>query len=95
MHRTFSVPRLIGCLSLVLALALHAGLQSAAAQLPKGISEPPVIVIAVGATQSLQMTTKLALKKAVNPNAKVLLLTKVQNDLTASRDPNNSCQWTL
>ena len=80
MHRTFSVPRLIGWWSLLVTLTLHVGTQAASAQTP---SQSPnlvptpqtkqnrVITLAVGTSQSCQMVTQADLKRVENPNSRV------------------------
>jgi pilus assembly protein CpaC len=75
MHRTFSVPRLLGWWSLLITLTLHVGTHAASAQAPhqSAISTPAssIIELAVGSTRPCQMTTRADLKRVENPNSRV------------------------
>ena len=87
MHRTFSVPRLIGCWSLVVALTLLVGIHAVSAQTPvqpayfapgPQTKECPVIQLAVGASRACQMTTRADLKRVENPNSKVARVEQIK-----------------
>jgi pilus assembly protein CpaC len=95
MHRTYSVPRLLGCWSLVLALTLLAGLSAAKAQQPllplpvqpasfqpEIIKDGPMVSMQVGGTQFYQMKGAPNLKSVVNSNQKVLNVSAVKGDPT-------------
>jgi pilus assembly protein CpaC len=85
MHRTFSVPRLIGWWSLLITLALHVPAVSAQtplqpANFPLGpqTREPTVINLAVGTSRPCQMTTQADLKRVENPNSRVARVEQVK-----------------
>jgi Flp pilus assembly secretin CpaC len=87
MHRTFSVPRLIGCWSLLIALTLHVGIHAASAQNPiqpalyaPAQSNNPAaqqIELTVGMSRTCQMTTRTDLKRVENPNSRVVKVERV------------------
>jgi pilus assembly protein CpaC len=87
MHRTFSVPCRIGWWSLLVSVTLHVGIHAASAQstnpsahdVPGRQEDPqrPVILMALGTSQTCAMTTRADLKRVENPNSKVVRLTRV------------------
>jgi Flp pilus assembly secretin CpaC len=89
MHRTFSVPRLLGWWSLLITLMLHVGIHAASAQnalqpayftpgqQTKANAPVPVLQLAVGTSRTCQMTTMADLKRVENPNSRVLRLEQI------------------
>ena len=82
MHRTFSVPCRIGWWSLLVSVTLQVGIHAASAQntlqpasyplARQDDPQRPVILMAVGASQTCAMTSKADLKRVENPNSKVV-----------------------
>lgn len=64
------------------AVAVSSALSLAVAADPTPAVRIEAVVIAKGATQSLQMKTKKALQKVVNPKDKVLRAASIPNDPT-------------
>lgn len=97
MHRTYSVLRLLGCWSLVIALMFLGGqIVSAQPQAPAPIKavrfdqgppeikqEVPVVTMTVGTTQIYQ--AKDNLKRVENPNSKILNVTAVPKEFDKVR----------
>jgi pilus assembly protein CpaC len=89
MHRTFSVPRLIGWWSLLIALTLQVGIHAASAQnplqpAPFAPAQPSNqyaqhIELAVGMSRACQMTTRADLKRVENPNSRVVKVERIPN----------------
>ena len=89
MHRTFSVPRLIGWWSLFIALTLQVGIHAASAQNPvqPALFAPAQpnnqytqhIELAVGMSRACQMTTRADLKRVENPNSRVVKVERIPN----------------
>jgi Flp pilus assembly secretin CpaC len=77
MHRTLSVPRLIGWSSLALALLFQLSVNSAQAQAPFPGPNRPVIELAVGTARTCQMTTHADLKRVENPNSNIVRVERV------------------
>ena len=87
MHRTFSVPRLIGWWSLLVALTLHVGTLAASAQstiqpanyAPGQSDNPqrPVIRMVLGTSSTCTMTTRADLKRVENPNGKIVRVERI------------------
>lgn len=82
MHRTFSAPRRFGWWSLLIALALHVGIQAASAQNPlqftqENLQQAQPIELAVGMTRPCQMTTRADLKRVENPNSRIVRVERI------------------
>ena len=85
MHRTFSVPRLIGWWSFLIALTLQVGVQAVSAQTPlPALQAPgnsdnprPVIQLAVGSSRAYQMISRADLKRVENPNSKIVRVERI------------------
>jgi Flp pilus assembly secretin CpaC len=83
MHRTFLLPRRLGWWSLIIALTLHVGIQTASAQTQAPGQASPVqrtvIELPVGSSRAHSMSTRTDLKRVENPDSSVVRVERIPN----------------